>query len=229
MQRLAGETRAQSLWVRITVLVMCVLSALLPTSGYAQEASAAGLIVNYGDGRVSYVVVPFEEEQINGVELLERSGIDVVTVGFGGMGDAVCQIDDTGCSVDDCRSRMCQTSDRESPFWQFSKLSDDGEWQFVSTGASGARVQDGDIYAWSWTGTQPDLPVLSLDELADRAGGELSSLGDTALLRTEGGETGKDSDDGIGYASVAVVAVVVLAGGLLVLRSRRTAPRAEDA
>src|SRR5690606_31072842 len=114
MQRLAGETRAQSLWVRITVLVMCVLSALLPTSGYAQEASAAGLIVNYGDGRVSYVVVPFEEEQINGVELLERSGIDVVTVGFGGMGDAVCQIDDTGCSVDDCRSRMCQTSDRES-------------------------------------------------------------------------------------------------------------------
>lgn len=228
MSRLAARTTSNLLWTRIAVVAMCV-HLLLPFTGYAQQANAAGLIVDYGDGRVSYVVVPFEEEQINGVELLDRSGIDVVTVGFGGLGDAVCQIDDTGCSVEDCRSRMCQTSDRESPFWQFSKLSDDGEWQFVATGASGAKVQDGDIYAWSWTGTQPELSVLSLDELADRAGGDLSSLGDTALLRTEGGETGNDNDEGIGYASIAVVAGVALVGGLLVLRSRRASPGAEAA
>ena len=218
------------LGMRIAVLAVCILAALLPSATVAQEANAAGLIVTYGDGRVSYVVVPFEEERINGVELLERSGIDVVTVGFGGLGDAVCQIDDTGCSVDNCRSRMCQTSDRESPFWQFSKLSDEGEWQFVATGASGARVENGDIYAWSWTGTEPDLPVLSIDELADRAGGDLESLGSDALLRTEGGEIGEDGGDGaIGYASIAAVAAVVIVGGLLVIRSRRTAPRAEDA
>lgn len=212
------------------ILAMCVLAALLPIGAGAQAPNAAGLIVDYGDGRVSYVVVPFEEERINGVDLLERSGIDVVTVGFGGLGDAVCQIDDTGCSVDDCRSRMCQTSDRESPFWQFSKLSGEGEWQFVATGASGARVEDGDIYAWSWTGTDPDLPVLSLEALAERAGGDLESLGNDALLTTEGGATSEDDSDGsIGYASIAAVVGVVLVGGLLVLRSRRATPRAEDA
>src|SRR5690554_6522959 len=98
---------------RIAMLAVCVLVALSIGQASAQEANVAGLIIDYGDGRMSYALVPFEEEQINGVDLLDRSGLDIVSVGFGGMGDAVCQIDDTGCSVDDCRTRMCQSSDRE--------------------------------------------------------------------------------------------------------------------
>lgn len=212
---------------RIAFVAMCVV-VLLTGTAWAQSPNVAGLIVDYGDGRVSYAVVPFSEDRVNGIDLIERSGLDLVSVGFGGLGDAVCQIDDTGCPVEDCRSRMCQTADQESPFWQFSKLSDEGEWQFVATGGSGAHIQDGDIYAWSWTGTDPDLPVLSMDELADRAGGDLESLDDSqALLRTEGGETGGDDDQTIGYASIALVAGIVLLAGFLVLRARRaTGPAA---
>jgi hypothetical protein len=225
MMHHAGFLPLNGLRTRIAILAVCVLAGIALSCGQAnaQDTSVAGLIVDYGDGRVSYALVPFEEDTINGLDLLDRSGLDVVSVGFGGLGDAVCQIDDTGCSVDDCRTRMCQTSDRESPFWQFSKLSDDGEWQMVATGASGAQIQDGDIYAWTWTGLAPQLPVLSMDELAERAGGppDLTD-GLQASLRTEGGETGSN-EGGIETVSIVVVVAVVVVAGFLVLRARRPA------
>jgi len=205
---------------RIAVLAMCALFLASIAPAWAQEPNVAGLIVDYGDGRISYAVVPFDDEEINGLDLLTQSGLDVVSVGFGGLGDAVCQVDDTGCPVDDCRKRMCQTSDPESPFWQFSKLGDDGEWLFVATGASGAKVRDGDIYAWSWVGTDPDLPVLSLDELAERAGGHPAQGDDVrAYLRTEGEAPGGD-ENGDSYLAIAGIGAVVVVAGALVMRSR---------
>jgi hypothetical protein len=222
MSRSTEYNRYLSMKMRVAIVATCIFAILIPRLTMAQEANVAGLVIDYGDNRVSYAIIPFEEERINGVDLLNRSGLDIVTVGFGGMGDAVCQIDDTGCPVDECRARMCQTSDPDSAFWQFSKLSGDGTWQLVATGASGARVQDGDIYGWSWTGTDPDLPVLSIDELAARAGGDLDSLGGNALLQTEGGETG-ESGNVFSLTSILAVGVVVVGAGFLVLRSRRPA------
>lgn len=207
------------------LVVACILAVLSSLSAFAQEPNVAGLVVDYGDGRVSYAVVPFNEEEINGLDLLNRSGLDIVTVGFGGLGDAVCQVGDTGCSVDDCRTRMCQTSDPESPFWQFSKLQGD-EWQFVATGASGAKVRDGDIYAWSWTGTPPELPVLAMAELTDRAGGDpLAQDEPRAFLSTEGGETTGDDDGGLDPVQIGALSAVVAMAALLVLRGIRMRPK----
>jgi hypothetical protein len=209
---------------RIAVMAVCVLFLVVLAPALAQGPNVAGLIVDYGDGRVSYAVIPFEEDQINGLDLLSRSGFDVVSVGFGGLGDAVCQVGNTGCSVDDCRTRMCQTSDADSPFWQFSKLGDDGEWLFVATGASGARVHDGDIYAWSWVGTEPSLPVMTIDELIERAGADPAAMNDLqAHLRTEG-ESPADDDGGTGVLAVAAIGVVLVAAGFLVVRSRLSRP-----
>jgi hypothetical protein len=213
------RTRSSLRSTHIAVLAVCVLFLAVIGPAWAQEPNVAGLIVDYGDGRISYAVVPFEEEEINGLDLLQESGLDVVTVGFGGLGDAVCQVDDTGCPVDDCRKRMCQTSDPESPFWQFSKLGDEGEWLFVATGASGAKVRDGDIYAWSWVGSDPELPVLSLDELAERAGGHPSEDENRAYLRTEG-EAPEDDAGGGSSAAIAGIGVIVGVAGALVMRSR---------
>lgn len=214
--------------MRAAVLAAGILVLLALQPVLAQDLSVAGLIVDYGDGRVSYAVVPFEEDEINGLDLLNRSGLDVVSVGFGGLGDAVCQVSDTGCSVDDCRTRMCQTSDRESPFWQFSKLEDE-EWLMMATGASGAKVTDGDIYAWSWTGTPPDLPVITLDALAERAGGDpLAQEEPRAFLRTEGGEIAVDDGPGLGPVEIGALGAVAGVSVLLVLRVMRTRPKAVD-
>jgi hypothetical protein len=211
---------------RIASLVVCVLFLVSIGTVGAKEPNVAGLIVDYGDGRMSYAVVPFDEENISGVDLLEMSGLDLVTIGFGGLGDAVCQIDDTGCPVDDCRKRLCQTSDPESPYWQFSKLADD-EWLFVATGASGAKVQDGDVYAWSWIGTTPDLPTMSIDELAERAGGHPGQGDDVrAHLRTDGAPAG-DDESGASYLAIAGIGGVVIVAGALVFRARAARHRPE--
>lgn len=214
--------------MRVAMLAAGVLLLLGILPVHAQVPNVAGLIVDYGDGKVSYAVIPFDEEEINGLDLLNRSGLDVVSVGFGGLGDAVCQVGDTGCSVDDCRTRMCQTSDRESPFWQFSKLEND-EWLFVATGASGAKVRDGDVYAWSWTGTEPELPVMTLDDLVERAGGDPRSADEPqAFLRTEGGEISEDDGGRLGPMQVGALGTVLTLAILLVLRVMWTKPKAQD-
>ena len=220
MWRSACHNRTSLRSACIAFLAVYALLAVSCASAWAQEPGVAGLIVDYGDGRISYAVVPFEEDEINGLDLLNRSGLDVVSVGFGGLGDAVCQVGDTGCSVDDCRKRMCQTSDPDSPFWQFSKLGEDGEWQFVATGASGAKVRDGDIYAWSWEGTTPDLPVMTIEELADRAGGDPTDGGEPrAYLRTEGESAGED-DGSSNVLAIAGIGLVIVAAAAFVVRSR---------
>jgi hypothetical protein len=226
MKLLSLENAPISRWMHLTVLVMCIfaITAAWTPAASGADLNIAGLVVDYGDGRVSYAVVPFAEEEISGIELLRRSGLDLVTVGFGGMGDAVCQIEDTGCPVDECRRRLCQTSDPESPFWRYSRQTSPGEWEFLALGASGARVGDGDIDGWSWTGTGSSLPPLTMDEIAERAGAEapLLTTADvlSAVLRTHGGETGEQVPAGA-VAGAVTVGIIGLVAGLAVWRSRR--------
>lgn len=217
-------------WMRIALVAVCILAMSIAriTIVSGADINAAGLIVDYGDGRISYAWVPFEEQEISGIELLRRSGLDLVTVGFGGMGDAVCQIDDTGCPMDDCRRRLCQTSDPESPFWRYSRQTAPGEWTFVATGASAAKVRDGDIDAWSWTGTDANLPAISMEELVNLAGADpsvLESRGESpqAVVRTEGesGETGSGSSSSMTNVIIGTSVVVAIAG-VAVWRSRHT-------
>jgi hypothetical protein len=158
MKLLSPENSPISRWMHPTLLMMCVLavpSVLIPSASGA-DMNVAGLVVDYGDGRISYAMVPFPEEEISGIELLRRSGLDLVTVGFGGMGDAVCQIEDTGCPVDDCRRRLCQTSDPESPFWRYLRQTTPGDWEFLALGASGARV--GEVTSMVGAGRAPRPP-----------------------------------------------------------------------
>jgi len=151
---------------------------------------AAGLVIDYGDGRVSYAWVPFPEESITGIELLKRSGLSLVSVPFGGLGEGICSIEGTGCDVGECRSRLCQSGDRESPFWQYVRQDEPGRWKTIALGASQSTVRDGDIDGWAWIGTSPTLPAISMPDIAKRVGLSSAQLqGDAvpgALTVTEG-------------------------------------------
>lgn len=232
MMATAGKSARRTVWTHIALVAMCVLGMAISgnVTAYAADSHVAGLIIDYGDGRISYAWVPFSEDEISGIELLERSGLDLVTVGFGGMGDAVCQIDDTGCPVGDCRQRLCQTSDPESPFWRYSRQTAPGEWSFVATGVSGSKVHDGDIDAWSWTGTEAELPAMTMDQLADLAGADASILEGTSgvpgvALQTRGEGRHEESESANSIRNVIVGTGVVLAiagfAGFAVWRSRR--------
>lgn len=214
--------------MHIAILLVCilVLANVWPASVLAADFNAAGLVVDYGDGRISYAWVPFEEDELSGIDLLQRSGLDLVTVGFGGMGEGVCQIDDTGCPVGECRKRLCQTSDPGSPFWRLSQQTAPGEWTFANAGASASRVHSGEIQAWSWTGSDVTLPAISMDDLAERAGADISPQANASTLpkvalRTEGMSSSGDSGTSSSLAAAITGTVVVLGvGGFAIWRSR---------
>ncbi len=173
--------------------------------------------------------MPFTEESLSGIELLRRSGLTLVTVPFGGLGEGVCSIESTGCGIGDCRARMCQSADRESPFCQYLRQGDDGSWAPVALGASQAEVRDGDVDAWVWTGTPPDLPttsVASLRTYLDVPSDWQAAAGGPPepIVLTEGSPQGADTD-AVGWRQVipgvAVIAGVGLMGWVLVRRTRR--------
>lgn len=204
--------------VHIIIAMMCTLAMLLTPASANDSWQEAGILIDYGDGRTTWLWVPFEEPEIKVIDLLARTEIEMVTVGFGGMGEAICQIDDTGCPAADCRTRMCQTTS-SSPFWRFLKLSGD-EWAFMGAGVSGTTATNGDIYALSWSAEAPDLPIVSIDDVASKAGGDRNSSAPVAAMRTEG-ESDRPAAASPSWApAVAALGVVGAAAGVLVLRAR---------
>ena len=77
-------------------LLLLVASSLILISA-ADEPNQAGLIVQFGDGRVETRCVSFEEDQITGADLLALSGLNAVVDPSSGMGVTVCQIEGQGC------------------------------------------------------------------------------------------------------------------------------------
>lgn len=218
---------------RALLLALALLGIFHARAGAADEINVAGLLVDYGDGRVSYVVVPFEEESISGIDLLERSGLELLTIDMGGMGSAICEIEDVGCDVSACRTRMCQTGDPDSPFWRHMAGTEGDGWRFSTRGASSSVVEDGDVYAWFWSGGDPAGPSLPLDELARQAGVDIDEFrkqapGElTATLVTIGGEPvdSAPASEWQVLSGAAVLLAVAALGGFALYRSRaRGAP-----
>lgn len=150
----------------MTLLPLIVLALLLPAFTRAQEQHRAGLVVRHGDGRVATACVTFSEPSLSGVELLERSGFNMITQG-GGIGAAVCKLDGEGCDypTEGC---FCKRDGTQSVYWAYSQLRD-GVWAYSPLGASSTKVQDGDVEGWAWgsgdsrAGAVP--PVVPLDQI----------------------------------------------------------------
>lgn len=220
------------------VVALLLIAVFLGRSGDIEAAyqatapvNVAGVVVDYGDGRVSYAIVPFTEVAISGVELLRRSGFSLLSVEFGAMGEGICAIEETGCDLSACRARLCQTGDPNSPFWHYVRDGGDGQWQSAPLGASASVIGNGDVDGWFWTGAAPDTDVVTLDVIASQTGVDLETYASPAAVNLEpvvvttGGSNGDDAvDDGDILAGIAIVAGVAALGGFLIVRSRRRRP-----
>jgi hypothetical protein len=191
-------------------------------------------VVRHGDGGVTYALVAFPEDEISGMELLRRSGISLITVPFGGLGEAVCTLEGEGCGVGDCRKRLCQTGDPNSPFWQYFRQDSPGTWTVVPLGVSSTNVHDGDVDGWSWTPHDANLPALTIESVRDLIGVDESALalpsdGSSVAVKREYDASGKlrtassSNAPSAGEVISGVAALVVLAGlgAFIVLRNRR--------
>lgn len=221
----AGSKRWPYLVVVLAVLVCSPGPTQATDSTPVPGTNGAVLVVDYGDGRMTYAWVPFTESSISGVELLHRSGLDVVTVSFGGLGEGVCRIETIGCDVDPCRARLCQTGERESPFWRYLLPTRDGQWSTTGLGASASRVEQGDVNGWAWSGTEPTTGAPSFASVVAMLGVQSPAEGarTAPLVMAVGGEPEQVRDQSrtsvIGAGFVLVLLVVV--GAVLVHRAQR--------
>ncbi len=216
------------LWVLISLaaLLAGVLLAPMPTLA-DEELDHAGLVVRDAEGRMTYAWVPFfAEEQIDGIDLLRHSGLLVVTVGFGALGDGVCSIAGQGCGVAECRRTVCQGSAVDAPYWQYFKQDpvDPAVWTWQPLGASSSIVEDGDVFGWSWTAGDPALPALPPAEIASRAGA-VDMAATRPVFRTvlpDGVAIMANAPPPDGPTTAAAAAIlVVIAGSALALAVRR--------
>src|SRR6476620_4656660 len=203
--------------ILLAAVILITVAFLDPGTTTATGSSRAGLIVAHGDGRMAYALVTFDGESISGADLVERSGLPVTEVSFGGLGVAVCSIDTTGCDIGECRKRLCKGPQRDDAYWQYFVESGSGSWQVAALGISGDSVPDGGVRALIWSAGTPPFPAPSIEDMAMTSG----PVGETgvALTRYQSDgtvDTGSESDgnDGTPFAGFAVVgiAVVVVSG-----------------
>ena len=142
--------------VSLVALGANLLGAAAPGQAQSQpQPNRAGLVVQYGDGNVEMRCVAFDEPQINGYELLRRSGLPIL-IEPGSFGLAVCKIGQQGCDVP-AQSCFCECENIKSNcvYW-ISFLHINGAWKYATLGASNTVVRNGDLQAWVWGSSQSD-------------------------------------------------------------------------
>src|SRR5215210_220630 len=217
------------LWVLISLAALLAGVLLAPAPTLADELHHAGFVVRDAQGRTTYAWVPFAEEEIDGITLLHRSGIPVVTVGFGALGEGVCSISGQGCGIAGCRRNVCQGSAADAPYWQYFEQDpgDPAVWTWQPLGASSSTVEDGDVFGWSWTAGNPALPALPPTDIASRAGA-VDRAATEPVFRTVLPDgvaivVNAPPPDGPTTAAAAAILVVIAGSGLALAVWRRTA------
>lgn len=214
----------------ITLLAIVWLAIFLPVPAAAQagDLSHAGLVVRHGDGRVTYVYVAFREDELNGVELLRRSGLEAVTIPFGGLGEGVCSLEGEGCGVTECR-RLCQTGGTDSPYWRYFGLTADGAWAAFELGASTAMVRNGDVQLWSWSPDDAGIAPVALADVERLSGYSADPSGEGPWVTTVyPAGVGPEEEDGqpwwVYLAASGVIAAIAAVAILAVRRHQVTVP-----
>lgn len=142
-------------------LSLLALSSLIGISA-ADGPNQAGLVVQFGDGRVETRCVSFEGDQIMGADVLALSGLDAVVDPSSGMGITVCRIEGEGCSypAEPC---FCQCmSGGECAYWNyFFRDAGQADWTYSALGAAIHAIKPGSVEGWVWGDghTPPDKEI----------------------------------------------------------------------
>jgi len=163
---------------KLLLAALAILLFVPGTTGLAQAPNRAGLAIQFPDGQIETTCVEFEEDQISGLELLNRSGLVVKVDHSSGLGAKVCKIEETGCNYpeEDC---WCQCQGSPCAYWNYWLLKN-GQWVYSPLGAGSRRLGDGDVDGWAWGDGQPP-PHISLGEICH---GKVEATEATALAFT---------------------------------------------
>ncbi|MFQ5613202.1 MAG: hypothetical protein ACE5H9_13825 [Anaerolineae bacterium] len=134
-------------------LVTVLLVAFSAASSQVDGPNKVGLVVVHGDDEVITQCIEFSEDEITGLDVLERSGLDLNIGVAGGLANSVCRLDNEGCSFP-AESCFCQCQGAPCIFWSYYHFID-GNWLFSNVGASAHKVRHGDVEGWRWGESSP--------------------------------------------------------------------------
>ena len=115
----------------------------------------AALVVTFGDGMPTKTFcIAFTGDTISGIQLLQYSGLQLVTSG-GGLGTAVCGIGGVGSKDGSTYTACFDTRPNSWAYYQYRS----GAWHSYAVGAGSSVVSDGSIEGWAWgQSARPDPP-----------------------------------------------------------------------
>ncbi len=126
------------------VLVACT-TGVAQASVTAQATSTAVVIVDTGSGTQQSVI--HFDGAVTGLAALQLAGADPVTIAFGALGQAVCQLYGVGDAP--------VPSQCPGGWTYFRAVGGAGGWTQSGAGASNTLVHDGDVEGWKYGGGQP--------------------------------------------------------------------------
>jgi len=127
-----------------------LLAALLSFRPAHAAIHHAALVVQHSSGNFITRCVAFAENQITGLQLVGRSGVQYEAQAFGSIGSAMCQLDREPSTV----PSGCFGS---GPYWQYFHRQGGG-WQTSAFGASSSPLHDGDMDGWRYAAGANQAP-----------------------------------------------------------------------
>ena len=153
--------------VRIALLLPLLAAGITAVSSTAGVGPAAplcaqaaflhrvGLVVEHGDGPVVRRCVGFDTSTATALAVLQASGLEVGEISYGGLGTAICQIDnEPAIYPPSCFSGA-------GSYWVLFVSHAGGAWVTSALGASSVTVADGDDIGFRFdpqTGADPPPP-----------------------------------------------------------------------
>ncbi len=131
-----------------TILILLVMSLLSGAVNAQSPVNRAGVVVRFGNGEVVTACVTFNEPTISGLDLLERSGLPVISQ-QSSIGAAVCKIGRDGCDYPATSCFCARDQQGRAVYWAFYRR-EAGTWRYSNLGASNVVVNDGDLHGWAW-------------------------------------------------------------------------------
>ena len=167
---LTGEAAlTASLWRALVIGLfagMVLGSDILHVAAQDDSPNRAALVVVHGDGRVVTRCVAFVEAQITGLELVQRTDLDL-NLEASGMGATICRLDGEGCTYPQ-QSCFCQCEGENCVYWSYWH-SQAGAWVYSNLGAANSVVAPGALEGWVWgagtVDTAQSPPTLTFDAI----------------------------------------------------------------
>lgn len=127
-----------------------IAAALLAMHPVHAAVHHAALLIQHSSGSLITRCVAFAEDQITGLQLIERSGVPYEAQSFGSVGSAICQLDREPSTV----PAGCFGS---GPYWQYFHRRSGG-WQTSAFGAGSSALHDGDMDGWHYAAATNQAP-----------------------------------------------------------------------